>query len=67
MKKINIITLGLFSAAAFMTSCSESFLEVESFTQDFVDTYLHHRGAYRAVAGCRLQPDAMERLERKPI
>lgn len=39
MKKINIITLGLFSAAALMTSCSESFLEVESFTQDFVDTY----------------------------
>ena len=60
MKKINIITLGLFSAAALMTSCSESFLEVESFTQDFVDTYYtteEHIG----------QPNAVERLERKPI
>jgi hypothetical protein len=39
MKKYKQIAAGLLTSALLMTGCSESFLEVESPTQDFIDTY----------------------------
>ncbi len=37
--KLYNITVGLISAAFLMTGCSDSFLEVTSPTQEFIDTY----------------------------
>ena len=39
MKKIKFTYIALMAAAVLATSCKESFLEVESPTQDFIDTY----------------------------
>ncbi|MBQ8655632.1 MAG: RagB/SusD family nutrient uptake outer membrane protein [Prevotella sp.] len=39
MKNFNILAIGLLSGLTVMTGCKDSFLEVESHTQDFVETY----------------------------
>lgn len=39
MKKIKYIAVGIIVSAFAWTGCSDSFLEVESPTQDFIDTY----------------------------
>ena len=39
MKKIKFTYIALLAASVLATSCKESFLEVESPTQDFIDTY----------------------------
>ncbi|MFT3738328.1 MAG: RagB/SusD family nutrient uptake outer membrane protein [Breznakibacter sp.] len=39
MKKYKYIAAGLLTSALLITGCSDSFLEVESPTQDFIDTY----------------------------
>lgn len=39
MKKIKYLAAGLMISASLLTGCSDSFLEVESPTQDFIDTY----------------------------
>jgi starch-binding outer membrane protein, SusD/RagB family len=39
MKNIKYIVAGLLTSALLINGCSDSFLEVESPTQDFIDTY----------------------------
>ena len=53
IKKINILTAGAMVATMSLTSCSESFLDVESTTESNTQTfYKTESDAWRALIGC---------------
>ena len=51
--KFNILMAGVLSVGLGMTSCSESYLDVESKTESNTETFYKTEGdAYRALLGC---------------
>ena len=51
--KINILMAGVLSMGLIVTSCSESYLDVESKTESNTETFYKTEGdAYRALIGC---------------
>lgn len=53
MKLLNILTIGAVAAGLTLTSCSESFLDVESMTESNTENfYKTETDAYRALIGC---------------
>ena len=53
MKLLNILTLGAIAGSLMLTSCSSSFLDVESKTESNTDTfYKTEQDALRALVGC---------------
>ena len=53
MKLLNILTLGAIAGSLMLTSCSSSFLDIESKTESNVDNfYSTQNDALRALIGC---------------
>lgn len=53
IKKLNILTVGALVATMSLTSCSDSFLDVESITESNTQTfYKNESDAWRALVGC---------------